>query len=39
MLQAPQQIHGRALVRVHEVLKLLKDFGLFTPEGQINSLK
>ena len=38
MLQVPQQVHGGDLVAVHGV-KLLKDFGLFTSGGQINSSK
>ena len=37
-LQALQQIHSRALMGVHGV-KVMKDFGLFTSEGQINSLR
>ena len=35
---APQQVHGGALMGALEV-KTLKNFGLFTSGGQINSLK
>ena len=38
MLTATQTIHSAALVGVHGV-KSLKDFGLFTSGGKINSLK
>ena len=38
MLQSPQRVHGRALVRIYGV-KPLKNVPLFTSGGQINSLK
>ena len=38
VLQAPQRIYSGALMGVHMV-KLMKDFGLFTSEGQINNLR
>ena len=38
MLYALQQVHGGALVGIQRV-KPLKHFGLYTSEGQINSLK
>ena len=38
VLQAPQQIHSGALMGFDGV-KLMKDFGLFTSEGQINCLR